>query len=86
MGLGLSLTSYLGRGDTHDADMPEIMTSFDHFRPKCRHATACEPPRPSSLPRHEDEGESDNEHLFGSLQPVTDQNANVNRSGVRVKK
>ena len=37
--------------------------------------------RPSSLPRHEGEGESDNEHLCGALDPVTDQN--VNRGDVR---
>ena len=36
------------------------------------------------LPHHEGEGESDNEHLCGALDTVTDQN--VNRSDVRSKK
>ena len=82
IGLGLSLTPSLGRDDTYDVDMS--VTIFDHFRPrqKCRHVTACEPT--VFLPRHEGEGESDNEHLCGALDPVTDQS--VNRGDVRLKK
>ena len=41
--------------------------------------------QPASQPAsHEGEGESDNEHLCGALDPVTDQN--VNRGDVRSKK
>ena len=81
IGLGLSLTPSLGRDDTYDFDMS--VTIFDHFRPrqKCPHVTACEPTVP--LPRHEGECESDDEHLCGALDPVTDQN--VNRGDVRSK-
>ena len=38
----------------------------------------------TKTPRHEGEGESDNEHHCGPLDPVTDQN--VNRGDVRSTK
>ena len=41
-------------------------------------------PSAKKSPRHEGEGESDNKHGCGALDPVTDQN--VNRGDVRSKK
>ena len=73
----------MGRDDTYDVDMPVIMTIFGHFRPGKSVDTSQLANRPSSLHRHEDECESVNEHLGGTLDPVTDQN--VNRGDVRSK-
>ena len=81
MGLGLSLAPSLGRDDTHDA-----WHAGGDFRP-FQAKRADTPPlanRPFSPPRHEGEGESDNERLCGAFHPVTDQNAK--RGDVRVKK
>ena len=66
--------------------MPVTVT--DDFRPfQAKHGKSADTSqlanRPYPLPRHEGEGESDNEHLCGPLHPMTDQNAN--RGDVRVK-
>ena len=64
----------------YDVGMPT--TIFDRLRQMGDTSQLAN--RPSSLPRHEGEGESNNEHLCGSLHPVADQN--VNRGDVRVRK
>ena len=73
----------LGRGDTYDVGM--LVAIFRTFQAQAKSVdTAQLANRPFSLPHHEGEGESDNEHLCGALDPVMDQNAN--RGDVRVKK
>ena len=60
------------------------VTIFDHSRPGKSVDTSQLANQPSTLTRHEGEGESGNEHLCGALDPMTDQN--VNRGDVRSKK
>ena len=56
IGLGLSLTPSLGRDDTYDVEVP--VTIFDHFKGNSVDTSQLAN-RPSSLPRHEGERESD---------------------------
>ena len=58
----------------YDVDMP--VTIFDQFGPGKSTDTSQLANQPSSLPRHEGEGQSDNEQRCGVLDPVADQNAN----------
>ena len=76
------MTPSLGRDDTYDVDMPVTISTISGLGKGADTPQLAN--RPSSLPRHEGEGESDNEHLCGALDPVADQN--VNRGDVRSKK
>ena len=83
-----TLRAHLGQVPVWDMNMPkrQVFNGFAWLLPSKVVVTKQNKMSPFATisPRHEGVGESDNEHLCGALDPVTDQN--VNRGDVRSKK